>query len=245
MREEKIIKIFSELELGYNQMADKFSNTRKNFWRDLEFIADYIGDGDVVLDYGCGNGRFLEIIKNKKINYTGVDISQKLIDLARKKYPNQKNSFFKIASQASLAFSDNFFNRIISVAVFHHFPEEYAREKARELYRITKPGGQVIITTWNLWQKKHWKNIFNFFISVGKIFHIGKYADFGFYDIFVPFKNNQGAVFNRYHRVYTGNSLAKIFLSAGFEIEKCFLQNKKNIVLIVRKKIKQNYAIKN
>lgn len=225
-----------ELEVGYDQMSDKFSNTRSFFWKDLAFIADYIKSGNNVLDYGCGNGRLLEILKNKRIDYTGVDISQKLIDLAKTKYPEHKENFFKIASQDSLAFSDNFFNSIIAIAVFHHFPKDYTQKMAREFYRITKPGGFVVVTAWNLWQKKFWKHIFNFSILMKKIFQSGRFSGFGFRDIFVPFKNNGSEVFNRYHRVYTKKELADIFVEAGFEIEKCSLVNNRNIVIIARKK---------
>ena len=90
MNPETINRILSETESGYDQMAEKFSGTRKNFWGDLAFIADYIFDGDKILDYGCGNGRLLEILKNKKIDYVGVDVSQKLIDLAN----SNKNTGF-------------------------------------------------------------------------------------------------------------------------------------------------------
>ena len=93
MKQEKINKILSELELGYDQMAEKFSGTRKNFWGDLEFIADYIETGDAILDYGCGNGRLLEILKDKKISYAGTDVSGKLIDLAKTKYPEFSQNF--------------------------------------------------------------------------------------------------------------------------------------------------------
>jgi len=236
MRKEIINRILRETEAGYDQMAEKFSHTRKNFWGDLAFIADYVTDGDRILDYGCGNGRLLEILKDRKVEYVGVDVSQKLIDLAKTKYPEREAVFSKITSHASLAFPDNFFNRIISVAVFHHFPEKYALEMAQELLRVTKPGGTVVITAWNLWQKKRRKNIFNFSAILGKIFQAGKYHGFGFGDILVPFQDNEGGVFNRYHRVYTKRRLAELFSSAGFEIEKCFLANEKNIILIGRKR---------
>ena len=238
MKKKRINRILKELEIGYDQMANKFSNTRSFFWNDLAFIADYIEDGDNILDYGCGNGRLLEILKGKKINYTGVDVSQKLIDLAKIKYPEHEETFFKIASQDSLAFSDNFFNKVIAIAVFHHFPQSYAEKMAGELYRITKPDGLIIITAWNLWQKKHWKNIFNFSILARKVFQFGKYSGFGFRDIFVSFRDNRGEIFKRYHRVYTKKELADVFISAGFEIEECSLVNNKNIIVIARKKVK-------
>jgi ubiquinone/menaquinone biosynthesis C-methylase UbiE len=236
MRPEIINKILRETEIGYDQMAEKFSSTRKNFWGELAFIADYIKDGDKILDYGCGNGRLLEILKNKKIEYVGMDVSQKLIDLAKAKYPERVESFSKITSQASLAFPDNFFNRIIAVAVFHHFPEKYAKEMGKELFRITRPGGTIVVTAWNLWQNKRRKNIFNFSAIFGKIFQVGIYRGYCLLDILVPFRDNHGGVFKRYHRVYNKKSLTDIFLFAGFDVEKCFLENGKNIVLVARKK---------
>lgn len=237
MNSERINEILNNIEFGYDQMADKFSGTRKNFWADLEFIKNYIDNGDNVLDFGCGNGRLLEILKDKKINYTGADISQKLIELAKRKYPEFSDNFSKISGQSSLSFPDNFFNKIISIAVFHHFPEKYAKDMAKELYRIIQPGGAAIITIWNLWNKKRRGNILNPVIIIKKIFHIGEYAGFGFGDVLIPFQDNKGEIFKRYHRVYTEKSLSAVFLSAGFEIEKCFLANEKNIVIIVKKKI--------
>ncbi len=235
MNSEKTNKILNNLELGYNLVADKFSGTRAFFWSDLAFIADYIDNGDKILDFGCGNGRLLEILKNKKINYAGADISQKLIELAKEKYPEFADNFTKISSSTSLPFPDNFFNKIISVAVFHHFPEKYAQDMAKELYRVIQPEGTAIVTAWNLFQKKKRKNILSPVVIIKKIFHIGEYAGFSFFDILIPFRNNKGEIFKRYHRVYTKKSLANIFLSAGFEIEKCFLANGKNIVIIIKK----------
>lgn len=50
-----------------------------------------------LLDFGCGTAHLLEYIKKYKfeeILYSGLDISQKFIDVAKKKYPN--NSFYCI-----------------------------------------------------------------------------------------------------------------------------------------------------
>lgn len=41
-----------------------------------------------VLDVGCGNGRFVDYFKGKK--YTGFDISEKLIEICKEKYPNKE-----------------------------------------------------------------------------------------------------------------------------------------------------------
>lgn len=232
MKPDIVNKILSETETGYDRMADKFSETRKYFWRDLEFIGDYAKDGDKVLDYGCGNGRLLELISGKNIEYTGVDVSQKLIDIAKLKYPGENINFSKIdPRQHSLAFESNSFNVVYSIAVFHHFPSaELKNEIVKELYRVTKPGGHIIVTAWNLWQKKYLKNILKNWLD-----KISGKSDLDWNDCYVAFKNNQGEIFHRYHHVFTKRELEKLFEKAGFKKEKCGIFDKKNVLFVGKK----------
>ncbi len=225
-------KILQEIESGYNLMADKFSETRKYFWRGLEFIGDCVKGGDKVLDYGCGNGRLLDLLYEKNISYTGIDISQKLINIARNKYKSENINFYKIdASQSSLPFESNYFNTIYSVAVLHHMPsEELRREITKELHRVLKPGGQIIITVWNLWQRKYLKNIFGNWLN--KV--VGK-NNLDWNDCYIAFKNNKGEVFNRYHHAFTGDELINLFFKTGFFIERCEVIDKRNIILVGKK----------
>ncbi|HOW60814.1 MAG TPA: class I SAM-dependent methyltransferase [Candidatus Moranbacteria bacterium] len=224
-------KILKETEHGYNSMAEKFSETRKYFWRGLEFIADYAKEGEKVLDFGCGNGRLLELFFNKKIDYLGIDISEKLINTAKEKYPNKANNFQKISNSDSLSLPSESFNIIFSIAVFHHFPsKKYREDVAKELYRIIKKEGYIIITTWNLWQKKYIKNIFKNWL--GKL-KGDRNMDWN--DCYVSFTDNEGKKFQRYHHAFTKRELRKLFSDAGFKVEKCEIIDKRNILLIGKK----------
>ena len=241
MKKKIADKILAETESGYDLVSDKFSETRKHFWRELEFIGDYAKEGDTVFDFGCGNGRLLELFSGKNINYFGADVSEKLIEMAKIRYSGVNAEFSKInPSQSSLAFPDNYFNTVYSIAVFHHFPgKEYREQVVKELYRITKPGGHVVITVWNLWpaslrlirsgqavvsarfaesrrasrggQRKYIKNIFKNWID-----KLLLRSSLDFNDCYITFKNNQGRIFNRYHHAFTGRELANIFIEAGF-----------------------------
>ena len=231
MKKEVAEKILKETESGYDLMAGKFSETRKYFWRGLEFIADYAKEGDKVLDFGCGNGRLLELFLNKKIGYLGVDISEKLIDTAKEKYPDKANSFQKISNSDSLSLSDDSFNTIFSIAVFHHFPsKKYREDVAKELYRITKKDGHIIITVWNLWQKKYIKNIFKNWL--GKL-KGDKNMDWN--DCYVSFTDNEGKKFQRFHHAFAKRELKNLFEKVGFKIEKCETISGRNIILIGKK----------
>lgn len=240
MDNETTNKILQETETGYDLMADKFSETRKFFWRGLEFIGNYAKDGDKILDYGCGNGRLLELFLSKTRfseiprtefwEYIGADVSQKLIDIASGKYGADNIEFQKISSSGSLALPDNYFNVVYSIAVFHHFPKEHAEKIARELFRATKLGGHIIVTVWNLWQRKYLKNILKNWMD--KI--LGR-SELNWNDCYITFKNNQDEIFQRYHHAFTKGELKRLFNQAGFKTEKCDLINGKNIIFIGKK----------
>ena len=233
-------KILKETEAGYDLVASKFSETRKHFWRGLEFIADFAKTGDKVLDFGCGNGRLLELFSDKKIDYLGLDISEKLIDIAREKYSDV--NFFKISSlQTTLPFADDYFNTIYSIAVFHHFPsQKYREDVAKELYRITKKDGHIVITVWNLWQRKYIKNIIKNWCNKIKgltleFLKVEPLEQLDWNDCYISFTDNTGNKFQRFHHAFTKRELYKLFSDAGFDIEKCEIIDGKNIVLIGKK----------
>jgi ubiquinone/menaquinone biosynthesis C-methylase UbiE len=233
MEKETAVNILRETEQGYDRIAEKFSETRKYFWEDIEFIKNYSQNGDRILDYGCGNGRLLGLFENKSIDYTGLDLSGKMINIGKVKYQDPLIKFRKITSFDSLTFPGNFFNSVYSIAVFHHLPSWALRQKvAKELYRVTQPGGFIIITVWNLWQKKYLKNIL---INWGNKLIFKSRLDWN--DCWIDFKDNRGNLFNRYHHAFRKNELGKIFKDAGFVTERCQVLNKKNIIFVGRKNL--------
>jgi ubiquinone/menaquinone biosynthesis C-methylase UbiE len=254
MNQKLANKIIEETEGGYDLMSEKFSQTRKYFWQSLEFLADFTKAGDKILDFGCGNGRLMELIGSQGIDYYGTDISEKLLEIARKKYAGKilrfgsgTQHFSKINSdQEKIVFADDFFNAVYSIAVFHHLPsKKYRDDFAKELYRVTKKGGYVIITVWNLWpasicgynrsstrgkQKRYIKNIIENWLRklVGK-------SRLDWNDCYISFTNNEGKKFQRFHHAFTRNELRRLFSRVGFEIESCEIIGGRNIVLVGKK----------
>jgi len=232
MKKEIADKILQETEAGYDLISEKFSQTRKHFWRGLEFLKDYTHEQDNVLDFGCGNGRLLDLLDFENINYWGADVSQKLIEYAQGKHDSERVHFSKISpSQDSLAFEAGFFNTIYSIAVFHHFPsKKYREDVAKELLRITKKDGYIIVTVWYLWQENYFKNILTNWLD-----KIRGNSKLDWNDCLVSFTDNQGKRFQRFHHAFTKRELRKLFEKAGFEIEKCEVTGGRNIVLVAKK----------
>jgi len=156
---------FSEKE--YDSYAQEFADTRPFFWRELGYLKKYIQANQSILDTGCGNGRLLDIIDKKDVQYTGVDSSKSLIEIA-KRQRGHKGDFIH-ANALHLPFPDASFDTTFSIAVLHHIPSKQFRTRfIIEAYRTLKPKGTLIITVWNLWQWRFFVAHFLFFIK--KIF---------------------------------------------------------------------------
>jgi len=92
-----------------------------------------------VLDLGCGTGNSTCLFSES--DYTGIDISKKYIELARKKYP--RHHF--IAGNAGEIDWDSGYNLILINSLLHHLPDEEVSKIARKARRFLAAGGIVII----------------------------------------------------------------------------------------------------
>ncbi|XOU94103.1 MAG: class I SAM-dependent methyltransferase [Candidatus Kerfeldbacteria bacterium] len=220
MKEDIAKSIMEKNRLGYDQTADHFSSTRKFPWHDFEFFNEYVKNGDNVLDAGCGNGRLFEFFKEKGINYSGLDSSNSLIQIASKSYPTAN---FQTGDITTLPFSDNKFNTIFCIATLHHIPSKKLRlQTINEFYRVLKPGGYLIMTNWNLLNTKWWPTIAKF--SLDKI--IGN-NNLDWKDVSKPWKNSQGQVqAERFLHAFTKNEISGLLKKNNLKTIKQFYTKK-------------------
>ncbi|PJB09259.1 hypothetical protein CO121_00925, partial [bacterium (Candidatus Gribaldobacteria) CG_4_9_14_3_um_filter_36_15] len=161
MKKEYAEQLLKKTKEGYDEIAEEFSTTREEVWEEMSFLFnDYVIPGDKILDLGCGNGRFFELLEDKDIDYIGVDFSQKLIEIARKKYLHPPQVFakqkfgrarikFQKADALNLPFPNNYFDKIYSIAVLHHIPSKQLRlQFLKEARRVLKLNGLLILTVW-------------------------------------------------------------------------------------------------
>ncbi len=108
-------------------------------------ISEYLNDQkyDNLLDIGCGTGYLIDMLsKNHKAEYTGLDLSPKMIKEANKK--KIKNATFVEGRSDDLPFEDNTFDIVTCSQSFHHYPE--TDKPLKEALRVLKPGGLYIIS---------------------------------------------------------------------------------------------------
>ena len=110
-------------------------------------IVEFIPPNAKVLDVGCLNGNLYNFIKEKRRNinsFTGIDLSEKLIELAATRFPEQ---VWKVTDCHSLPFEDNSFDVVTALEIIEHIEEP--KKLIQEMMRVTRPNGSVIITTPN------------------------------------------------------------------------------------------------
>jgi len=117
--------LLTKTKRDYNRIAEQFSASRKRIWEKLAPVFEKLKGGSV-LDVGCGNGRFFDFLKEKGLDYVGVDFSESLVKIAKEKNP--KGSFKK-ANGLNLPFKNGSFENVISIAVLHHIPSKDLRLK--------------------------------------------------------------------------------------------------------------------
>lgn len=208
-------KIMKKVENDYDAVAKEWDISRFFARVNQIKIARQIKNGDSVLDIGCGNGVFYPVLADKSINYVGMDISKKLLALARKKALKNKGKakvkFIK-GSITKLPFKNNQFDWVCAFAVMHHIPSDELRSRsAREIWRVLKPGGRAVITVWNLfsdWAEKKF-NISEQLKNSQEGFDKG--------DVSIPWKGTVDKVIHRYVRAFTKNELSELFKDAGFK----------------------------
>ncbi|ESQ33309.1 hypothetical protein EUTSA_v10004311mg [Eutrema salsugineum] len=126
----------------YDAIAPHFSSTRFAKWPKVAAFLESLPSGSVILDAGCGNGKYLGL--NPSCFFIGCDISHPLIKIC-----SDKGQEVLVADAVNLPYREGFGDSAISIAVLHHLSTENRRKKAiEELVRVVKSGGFVLITVW-------------------------------------------------------------------------------------------------
>ncbi|KAJ0963234.1 hypothetical protein J5N97_028356 [Dioscorea zingiberensis] len=131
----------------YDAIAPHFSSTRFAKWPKVAGFINSLKPGSVILDVGCGNGKYLGL--NPDCLYVGCDISPPLIDICAR-----RGHEVIVADAVNLPYRNSFGDAAISIAVLHHLSTESRRRKAiEELVRVVRKGGLVLITVWAVEQE--------------------------------------------------------------------------------------------
>ena len=147
-------------------------------------IVDHLKSG-TILDLGTGPGYLpIEIVKkSSQIQITGIDLSRRLIQMARANaltagLADRLN--FQLGNAAALDFEDSFFDMVISTGMLHSIKEPV--KVLQEIYRVLKAGREAWIfdpaRVTSAVDRKKWKASLNlrerFFLWLFQLFGLHK-----------------------------------------------------------------------
>jgi ubiquinone/menaquinone biosynthesis C-methylase UbiE len=123
-----------------------FGGRRRRVYRQLTALSG-TRPGDRVLDVGCSSGylvRLLAAAAGPSGTVTGLDPSEAAVAYARRRAPGNATFLAGVAQDLS-AFPDATFDVVTSTLAIHHVPARKRQDALREMYRVTRPGGQLLV----------------------------------------------------------------------------------------------------
>lgn len=124
----------------YNQsalsLAKKFDGLGARL-SDIEETLTLVKSNPNVLEIGCGNGRDAQEICKRTAHYLGIDISEKLIELAREKVPRGR---FEIADIETYRFPHGL-DVVFAFASLIHTPKDILKTVFTEIFDALNVGG--------------------------------------------------------------------------------------------------------
>ncbi|MCK4718701.1 MAG: class I SAM-dependent methyltransferase, partial [Thermoplasmata archaeon] len=133
----------------YSQIAHHFDKTRHGLWPEIRWYASLLPPGSRVLDIGSGNGRNAIYLASLGHKVIGVDVVPEMVDVANKRAAQLDLILeFVVGDARELAFEEEM-DGVVCIAALHHLPSPEDRSRAmEELWRVLKPGGIGLVSTW-------------------------------------------------------------------------------------------------
>jgi ubiquinone/menaquinone biosynthesis C-methylase UbiE len=152
--------IAKELEFGSREYFEAIEEYRYNVY--APWMKERIGfdhySGKRLLEVGCGTGTdSLQFARGGAI-FTGVDLTPRSLEIARKRFEvyGQAGEFV-LSDAENLNFPDESFDVVYSFGVIHHTPD--TEGAAAEIHRVLKPGGKAIVMVYHRSSLYYWGGI--------------------------------------------------------------------------------------
>jgi SAM-dependent methyltransferase len=136
---------FSDAEMGSREFFERVEEHRYAKEWHIPIAADFESTrGLKVLEIGCGLGTDGAQFARAGADYTGIDLTDASIELARKRFElSGLNGQFRVADAEKLDFANETFDLVYSHGVLHHTPD--IESAVREIHRVLKIGGRAVV----------------------------------------------------------------------------------------------------
>ncbi|MEN8106694.1 MAG: class I SAM-dependent methyltransferase [Pseudomonadota bacterium] len=131
----------------YDEFADTYEESRGIFDMTEVFNAFYQRFDIIkgrVLDLGCGAGEpFAATFINRGWSVTGIDFSQRMLDLAARYVPNMDTIY---ADMRDIEFEPGQFDAVTMIYALFHVPRDDHAALFRKIFDWLRPNGKVLFT---------------------------------------------------------------------------------------------------
>jgi SAM-dependent methyltransferase len=136
---------FSDAEMGSREFFERVEAHRYEKEWHIPAAANFAGThGLKVLEIGCGMGTDGAQFARAGADYTGIDLTNAAVELARKRFAaSELKGDFLVIDGENLDFANDSFDLVYSHGVLHHTPDIEAA--VREIHRVLKPGGRAMV----------------------------------------------------------------------------------------------------
>ncbi|MGO4595226.1 methyltransferase domain-containing protein [Leifsonia sp. 2TAF2] len=137
--------------LAYDTVAEDYADLLRDDLAGSEYDRAMLGvfseqvrrdGGGLVGDLGCGPGRIAGHLAGLGMDVVGVDLSPRMVDVARRDHPGVR---FEVGSMADLPFRDAELAGALAWYAVIHTPEERQGELYAEFARVVRPGGRLLL----------------------------------------------------------------------------------------------------
>ncbi len=174
----------------YEEIATHFDVTRVTKWNWVDDFLNNLKPYSLVLDLGCGNGRNMN---HENIKFIGVDNCEKFVKIC-----NDKGLDVINCNMTKVDLENEKVDAIICIAVFHHLSTLDNRlEALREMKRLVKPGGKILLSIWSINQPQKTRR------------------QFKNYGNNIVLWNSYGKIFERYYYIFKINEIKRLFKIIG------------------------------
>jgi SAM-dependent methyltransferase len=143
-------KAISNTQTSYDQIAAEYAEKFKDEMDDKPFdracldrLAREVGNLGSICDMGCGPGQIARYLHRQGMNTLGVDLSPRMLVEAQRLNPE---IHFHQGDMLSLQDPDHSWGGIAAFYCMIHIPREQVVDALREMKRVLKPGGVLLIT---------------------------------------------------------------------------------------------------
>lgn len=177
----------------YQEIAHHFDVTRVNKWTWVDDFLNKLKENSLVLDLGCGNGRNMNY---ENIKFIGVDNCENFVRICTGKGLNVIN-----CNMTKINIKNEKVDAIICIAAFHHLSTPENRIDAlREMKRLVKPGGKILLSVWSINQPQKTRRKFN---SYGNN---------------IVLWNSYGKIYERYYYIFKLDEIKNLFHLVGLSL---------------------------